>query len=89
MSPVILHFGFMERRLAKGVQDAIEHAELRCGTPKELSYFIGRGTIIPTARIPSFPLQLQPRLAAQFRPRFGDQEPASTGSNQVSGGLLT
>ena len=48
-----LQFGFMERPLvAEGVQYAIEHEGLRCGTPEEISYYIGRETIIPTAHIP-------------------------------------
>jgi KUP system potassium uptake protein len=43
----------MERPLvAEGVRYAIEHAGLRCGTPEEISYYIGRETIIPTAHIP-------------------------------------
>jgi KUP system potassium uptake protein len=53
MTGVILRFGFMESPLvAEGVRFAVEHAELRCGTPEAISYYIGRETIIPTARIP-------------------------------------
>jgi KUP system potassium uptake protein len=50
---VILQFGFMERPLvAEGVRHAIELGGLRCGSPEEISYYIGRETIIPTAHIP-------------------------------------
>jgi len=53
VSRLILRFGFMEQPLvADGVRVAIEHAGLRCGPPEHISYYIGRETVIPTARIP-------------------------------------
>ncbi len=53
LTRVILHFGFTESpSIAEGVRYAHEQAELSCGSPPLVSYFIGRETIIPTERIP-------------------------------------
>jgi KUP system potassium uptake protein len=50
---VILHFGFAESpSVPKGLQCAVEEKELSCGKLHEISYYIGRETIIPAARIP-------------------------------------
>jgi KUP system potassium uptake protein len=50
---VMLHFGFAESpSVPKGLQCAVEKAELSCGNLQTISYYIGRETIIPTARIP-------------------------------------
>jgi len=50
---VILHFGFTESpSVPEGVRYAIEQGELDCGRLHEVSYYIGRETIIPTAQIP-------------------------------------
>ena len=49
---VILHFGFTESpSVPDGVRYATEQAELSCGALHEVSYYIGRETIIPTAHI--------------------------------------
>jgi KUP system potassium uptake protein len=50
---VVLHVGFAERTsVPEGVRYAQEHASLGCGNLSEVSYYIGRETIIPTAAIP-------------------------------------
>ena len=50
---VILHFGFTESpSVPDGVRYATEQAELSCGKLHEVSYYIGRETVIPTAHIP-------------------------------------
>jgi KUP system potassium uptake protein len=50
---VILHFGFTESpSVPEGVRYAQEQAELGCGSLPEVSYYIGRETIIPTIYIP-------------------------------------
>lgn len=50
---VILCFGFAESpSVPHGVRCAIEHAGLRCERIQDISYYIGRETIIPTAHIP-------------------------------------
>jgi KUP system potassium uptake protein len=50
---VILHFGFTESpSVPEGLKYAMEKAELNCGKLHEISYYIGRETIIPTAQIP-------------------------------------
>jgi KUP system potassium uptake protein len=50
---VILHFGFAESpSIPKGLKCAMEQAKLNCGKLHEISYYIGRETIIPVARIP-------------------------------------
>jgi KUP system potassium uptake protein len=50
---VILHFGFTESpSVPEGVRYAQEQAELSCGNLPEVSYYIGRETIIPTVYIP-------------------------------------
>ena len=50
---VILHFGFTESpSVPEGVRYAQEQAELSCGNLREVSYYIGRETIIPTIYIP-------------------------------------
>ena len=50
---VILHFGFTESpSVPEGVRYAQEQAELSCGNLPEVSYYIGRETIIPTIYIP-------------------------------------
>jgi KUP system potassium uptake protein len=50
---VILHFGFTESpSVPEGVSYAHAQAELDCGSPPSVSYFIGRETIIPTERVP-------------------------------------
>ena len=38
--------------MPEGVRYAQEHASLGCGNLSEVSYYIGRETIIPTAAIP-------------------------------------
>jgi KUP system potassium uptake protein len=38
--------------VAEAIRLAVENAGLRCGMPDHISYYIGRETIIPTARIP-------------------------------------
>jgi KUP system potassium uptake protein len=49
---VILHFGFTESpSVPEGVRYATEQAELDCGKLQEVSYYIGRETIIATAHI--------------------------------------
>jgi len=53
LTRVILHFGFTERpSVPYGVRYATEQAELSCGELDQVSYYIGRETIIPTADIP-------------------------------------
>jgi KUP system potassium uptake protein len=53
LSRVILHFGFTESpSVPEGVRYAHEQAELSCGNLFQVSYYIGRETIIPTAHIP-------------------------------------
>jgi KUP system potassium uptake protein len=53
LTRVTLHNGFMEMpSVPDGVRVAQEQAQLNCGAPSEISYYIGRETIIPTARIP-------------------------------------
>jgi KUP system potassium uptake protein len=53
LTRVILRFGFAESpSMAEGVRFAHEQAELSCGKLDEVSYYIGRETIIPTERIP-------------------------------------
>jgi KUP system potassium uptake protein len=50
---VILHSGFMESpSVPDGVRLAHDKAQLSCGDPAKISYYIGRETIIPTAHIP-------------------------------------
>jgi len=50
---VILHYGFTESpSVPDGVRYAQEQAELSCGSLPEVSYYIGRETIIPTEYIP-------------------------------------
>jgi KUP system potassium uptake protein len=50
---VILNFGFTETpSVPEGVRYATEQAELSCGKLHEVSYYIGRETVIPTAHIP-------------------------------------
>jgi KUP system potassium uptake protein len=50
---VILHYGFTEGpSVPDGVRYAQEQAELSCGSLPEVSYYIGRETIIPTEYIP-------------------------------------
>ena len=50
---VILHFGFTESPcVPEGVRYAQEQAELSCGNLPDVSYYIGRETIIPTIYIP-------------------------------------
>ena len=50
---VILHFGFTESpSVPEGVRYAQEQAELSCGNLPDVSYYIGRETIIPTVHIP-------------------------------------
>jgi KUP system potassium uptake protein len=50
---VILHFGFTESpSVPEGVRYAQEQAELSCGNLPDVSYYIGRETIIPTVYIP-------------------------------------
>ena len=49
----ILHFGFTESpSVPEGVRYAHEQAELSCGNLFQVSYYIGRETIIPTVEIP-------------------------------------
>jgi KUP system potassium uptake protein len=46
---VILHVGFAEMpSVPDGVRYAQEQAELSCGDLSEVSYYIGRETVIPT-----------------------------------------
>jgi KUP system potassium uptake protein len=46
---VVLHVGFAEMpSVPDGVRYAQEQAELNCGTLSEVSYYIGRETVIPT-----------------------------------------
>ncbi len=53
LSRVILRFGFTERpSVPEGVRYAHEQAELSCGNLFQVSYYIGRETIIPTVEIP-------------------------------------
>jgi KUP system potassium uptake protein len=53
LTRVILHYGFTESpSVPEGVRYAHEQAELSCGRLAEVSYYIGRETIIPTERIP-------------------------------------
>jgi KUP system potassium uptake protein len=53
LTRVILHFGFAESpSVPQGVRYAQEQAELRCGELPEVSYYIGRETVIPTEHIP-------------------------------------
>lgn len=50
---VTLHFGFTESpSVPEGLSYAMEKAGLSCGKLHEISYYIGRETIIPTAHIP-------------------------------------
>jgi KUP system potassium uptake protein len=50
---VILHYGFTESpSVPDGVRYAQEQAELSCGSLPEVSYYIGRETVIPTEYIP-------------------------------------
>jgi KUP system potassium uptake protein len=50
---VRLRFGFMERpSVPEGLRLAHEQAKLECGNLSEISYYIGRETVIPTERIP-------------------------------------
>jgi KUP system potassium uptake protein len=50
---LILHVGFAEMpSVPEGVRYAQEHASLGCGSLSEVSYYIGRETIVPTAAIP-------------------------------------
>ncbi len=78
VSRVILKFGFTESpAVPKGLQCAVENACLSCGKLEYISYYIGRETIIPTARIPgmwvwrealfSFMQRNAERSAAYFR----------------------
>jgi KUP system potassium uptake protein len=49
---VTLHFGFAESpSVPRGLKFATENSNLNCGKLDEISYYIGRETIIPTARI--------------------------------------
>jgi KUP system potassium uptake protein len=53
LTRVNLHFGFTESpSVPEGVRFAQEQAELSCGSLPEVSYYIGRETIIPTEYIP-------------------------------------
>jgi KUP system potassium uptake protein len=53
LTRVILHFGFTESpSVSEGVRYAHEQAELSCGSLSQVSYYIGRETIIPTEYIP-------------------------------------
>jgi KUP system potassium uptake protein len=53
LTRVTLHNGFMEMpSVPDGVRVAQEQAQLNCGALSKISYYIGRETIIPTARIP-------------------------------------
>jgi KUP system potassium uptake protein len=46
---VVLHVGFAEMpSVPEGVRYAQEQAELDCGNVSEVSYYIGRETVIPT-----------------------------------------
>jgi KUP system potassium uptake protein len=48
---VILHYGFMESpSVPEGLR--LAHEQLNCGQLSQISYYIGRETIIPTERIP-------------------------------------
>lgn len=53
MSRIILRYGFSESpSVPEGVRYAQEQAELSCGSLSEVSYYIGRETIIPTQQVP-------------------------------------
>ena len=53
LTRVNLHFGLTESpSVPEGVRFAQEQAELSCGSLPEVSYYIGRETIIPTEYIP-------------------------------------
>src|SRR6476661_91680 len=53
LSRIILRYGFSESpSVPEGVRYAHEQAELSCGSLSEVSYYIGRETIIPTPQIP-------------------------------------
>ena len=53
MSRIILRYGFSEiPSVPDGVRYAQEHAELGCGSLSDVSYYIGRETIIPTLQVP-------------------------------------
>jgi KUP system potassium uptake protein len=53
MSRIILRYGFSESpSVPEGVRYAQEQAELSCGSLSEISYYIGRETIIPTQQVP-------------------------------------
>jgi KUP system potassium uptake protein len=50
---LVLHVGFAEMQsVPEGVRYAQEHASLGCGSLSEVSYYIGRETVVPTAAIP-------------------------------------
>ncbi|MGO4572715.1 potassium transporter Kup [Microvirga sp. 2TAF3] len=52
VSRIVLHYGFMETPcIPEGVRLAIERGHLVGVEPDELSYYIGRETIIPTERV--------------------------------------
>jgi KUP system potassium uptake protein len=52
-SRVTLQYGFMETpSVPEGVRLAEEQAPLSCGNLSRISYYLGRETIVPTARIP-------------------------------------
>jgi KUP system potassium uptake protein len=52
VSRVVLHYGFMESPcIPDGVRMAIERGHLAGIEPDDLSYYIGRETIIPTERV--------------------------------------
>jgi KUP system potassium uptake protein len=53
LTRVVLRFGFTESpSVPEGVRYAYEQAELSCGELAQVSYYIGRETIIPTEHIP-------------------------------------
>ena len=53
LSRIILRYGFSESpSVPEGVRYAHEQAELSCGSLSEVSYYIGRETIIPTQQVP-------------------------------------
>ncbi|MFL6796184.1 MAG: potassium transporter Kup [Xanthobacteraceae bacterium] len=53
VSRVILQFGFAEAvSVPAGLAIAAQRASLECGRLDDISYYIGRETVIPTARIP-------------------------------------
>src|SRR5207248_6357121 len=53
LTRVTLHFGFTESpSVPEGVRYAQEQTELHCGNLPEVSYYIGRETVIPTEYIP-------------------------------------